>query len=189
WTSLGPAALGKKAVRATAQAVVLIGEMTWWLTQNPAVVYDNLSGPVGIVNTGARLAATSTPHPLPTTAAVPRSEAPRIDTMSPRKAGGGPFHWPRPPELRGYALLVLYMGVLSVFLAFVNLLPLPPFDGYHAAVSALELLLRRPVPARLRAGLAIAGALLFLGLVARGTVNDVTRIRTGAPPVETAARS
>jgi Zn-dependent protease len=69
-----------------------------------------------------------------------------------------------PPEasVGGYALLALnYFVLINVFLAFFNLLPIPPFDGSHI----LEGLIPRSwasVYNRLRP----VGMVLFLGLVA-----------------------
>jgi Zn-dependent protease len=69
---------------------------------------------------------------------------------------------PAEASLSGFLILALVNFLLiNVFLAFFNLLPIPPFDGSHI----LEGLLPRPLAAvyeRLRP----VGLLLFFGLVA-----------------------
>lgn len=86
------------------------------------------------------------------------------------------IYLPHLSELRGHALLFLYMGALSIVLAVVNLLPIPPLDGFQALVASAELVSRRRLPSRWRAYLSVSGALFLLLLVAIGTVNDVGRL-------------
>lgn len=80
---------------------------------------------------------------------------------------------PRPEETRGLATLMFYMGVLSVCIAFINLIPLPPFDGFHALVSAAELVIRRPISRKLRTVFGVVGVFVLLSLLVVGTKNDL----------------
>lgn len=237
WSRPSPQAALWSSLRATGQAVIIMGGMMKWLITNPDVMYEHIGGPVGIVDGGAQVAATSTRLPPPTPATLSPSEAGSVALTdspatassaatgptvhadagsSPGKAADSgtkppasvtppPTHGepasPSPPdtrwslsgiewnwsppslsETRGYALLLLYMGLLSVCIAYINLLPLPPFDGFQALLSSIEWLAGHRVPLKARAAMGVCGALLFVGLLGRGTWNDLTRdeLRTGA---------
>jgi membrane-associated protease RseP (regulator of RpoE activity) len=58
-------------------------------------------------------------------------------------------------------LLVLF-GLVNVFVGFLNLLPLPPFDGGHLAVLAVEKVRGRPVDMRRVAPISAAVAAFFI---------------------------
>jgi Zn-dependent protease len=51
---------------------------------------------------------------------------------------------------------------ISIFLALLNLLPIPPLDGFRALCISIELVLRREVPKKVLRPVLIAGA-LFIG--------------------------
>jgi membrane-associated protease RseP (regulator of RpoE activity) len=58
-------------------------------------------------------------------------------------------------------LLVLF-GLVNVFVGFLNLLPLPPFDGGHLAVLVIEKIRHRPVDMRRVAPISAAVAAFFI---------------------------
>jgi len=89
-----------------------------------------------------------------------------------------------PPDMSvgGFALLALtFFMLINVFLAFFNLLPIPPFDGSHIVEGVLP---RRwaNVYRRLRP----VGMVLFLGLVALTWYGPTSGILTHliGPPIE-----
>lgn len=76
----------------------------------------------------------------------------------------------------GVLAVLQFMGVLSINLAVLNLLPLPALDGGRLAFLAVETVTRR----RLRPGVEklihAAGMIALLGLMAVVTVNDLVRL-------------
>src|SRR5207244_9775666 len=60
-----------------------------------------------------------------------------------------------------YAFL-LYLALFNVFIGLLNLIPLPPFDGGHLAVIAVEKIRRRKVDVRRLIPLTTAVAAFFV---------------------------
>lgn len=58
--------------------------------------------------------------------------------------------------------LLFLFGIVNVFVGFLNLLPLPPFDGGHLAVLLIEKLRGRPVDMRKVAPISAAVAAFFI---------------------------
>ncbi|MBI2010005.1 MAG: site-2 protease family protein [Candidatus Chisholmbacteria bacterium] len=82
----------------------------------------------------------------------------------------------------GILPLLQFVGVLSVNLAVLNLLPLPALDGGRLAFLGFEALTGRRVHARVEQWVHAAGMALLLFLMLLVTLNDVVRI-TGAGTV------
>ncbi len=68
------------------------------------------------------------------------------------------------------------MVLLSISIALLNLLPIPGLDGGQIVVAALEGIIRRPLPERVRYGLQMAGTLLILALILFALGNDMLRM-------------
>ena len=77
---------------------------------------------------------------------------------------------------RGFIDFIFFLGLISVNLAFLNLLPIPVLDGGHILLVILEMLRGKPVPLRIQGGLQMAGALFLLGLLVFVTYNDIVRL-------------
>jgi membrane-associated protease RseP (regulator of RpoE activity) len=58
--------------------------------------------------------------------------------------------------------LLYLFGLVNVFVGFLNLLPLPPFDGGHLAILAIEKVRRRPVDLRKVIPVSAAVAAFFI---------------------------
>jgi regulator of sigma E protease len=103
---------------------------------------------------------------------VIRGDAPSEDL-------GGPLMMYRVASVsgnRGWESFLLLMALISVNLGLINLLPVPMLDGGHVLVFAIEAVRRRPLTARQRervqlAGLAVVGLITLLALR-----NDVMRL-------------
>lgn len=67
-----------------------------------------------------------------------------------------------------------FSALLSLNLAILNLLPVPPLDGGKIALHALEAI--HPRAKRLLIPVSVVGLLLLLGLMLYATVLDVTRL-------------
>ncbi|OGY17941.1 MAG: hypothetical protein A2784_00450 [Candidatus Chisholmbacteria bacterium RIFCSPHIGHO2_01_FULL_48_12] len=79
----------------------------------------------------------------------------------------------------GLLAVLQFMGVLSINLAVLNLLPLPALDGGRLAFLAVEAVTRRRIKPGVEKLVHAAGMAVLLGLMAVVTVNDVVRL-TGA---------
>ncbi len=67
------------------------------------------------------------------------------------------------------------LGLLSISLALINLLPIPLLDGGHVLFCLAEIVFRRPVPLRVQAVGTSLGIVLLGGLMALVFVNDFLR--------------
>lgn len=75
---------------------------------------------------------------------------------------------------RGPDYLLLFMGILNVSLAVLNLLPIPILDGGHLVFFALEGLFGQ-ISLRSKEIAQSFGLLIILGLMGLGVFNDLTR--------------
>jgi len=74
---------------------------------------------------------------------------------------------------------LLFIGLLSVNLAVLNVLPFPPLDGGRIAVVVLEALRRRKLPAEREALIYLAGFAVLIALVILISIQDIQRLITG----------
>lgn len=74
---------------------------------------------------------------------------------------------------------LLFIGLLSVNLAVLNVLPFPPLDGGRIAVVLLEAVRRRRIPAEREALIYLAGFAVLIALVILISINDIQRLITG----------
>lgn len=76
---------------------------------------------------------------------------------------------------------ILYMMmIITVNLGIVNLLPLPALDGGRFLFMLIEVIARRPVPAKYEGWIHAAGFLLLLVFIVIITFNDIVRLATGS---------
>ncbi len=71
------------------------------------------------------------------------------------------------------------MMMISVNLGIVNLLPLPALDGGRIVFLLIELIFRRPVPAKYEGWVHAGGMIALLALMVLVTFNDIVRIIHG----------
>ena len=76
---------------------------------------------------------------------------------------------------KGTENFIWVMALLSINLGLLNLLPIPVLDGGHLMFFALEALLRRPLPLRLREMAHLVGMTIVIGLMAIAFKNDVEK--------------
>ena len=74
---------------------------------------------------------------------------------------------------------LLFMGVLSINLAVLNVLPFPPLDGGRIAVVLLESARRRKLPAEREALIYLTGFAVLLALIVLISIQDIQRLVTG----------
>ena len=76
----------------------------------------------------------------------------------------------------GVEPLLAFIGLISVNLAVINLLPIPVLDGGAFLFLLVEGLIRRPLPARVREAFAIFGLALVVLLMVIAFKNDIFRL-------------
>jgi len=72
-----------------------------------------------------------------------------------------------------------FVGLLSVNLAVLNVLPFPPLDGGRIAVTLLEAIRRRRLPAEREALIYLTGFLVLIALVILISIQDIQRLPGG----------
>lgn len=77
---------------------------------------------------------------------------------------------------QGLKILLLFLAVISVNLAVLNVIPLPIFDGGQILFYTIEAIIRRPLPERVREYIHIGSWLLLMALVIYLTGKDIARI-------------
>jgi regulator of sigma E protease len=77
---------------------------------------------------------------------------------------------------QGASRFLEFLGLVSVSLAVLNLLPIPLLDGGHLVYYLIEFVLRRPVPEGIQFYGQQIGLVLLLGLMGLALYNDLMRI-------------
>lgn len=75
--------------------------------------------------------------------------------------------------------IVYMMAIIAVNLGIVNLLPLPALDGGRFVFLLIELVARRPVPARYERWVHAGGMIALLAFMVVITFSDIVRLVTG----------
>ena len=68
------------------------------------------------------------------------------------------------------------MALISVNLAFLNILPIPGLDGGHIFILLLESIIRRPLTLKARMVIQQIGMTFLLILMVTVVFNDITRL-------------
>jgi len=74
---------------------------------------------------------------------------------------------------------ILFVGILSVNLAVLNVLPFPPLDGGRIAVVVVEAMRRRRLPAEREALIYLTGFVVLIALVILISIQDIERLLGG----------
>lgn len=77
---------------------------------------------------------------------------------------------------QGFLATLQFMGVLSVNLAVLNILPLPALDGGHVVFLVVEKLIGKKRKNRIEGYVNTAGMIFLLSLMALITIRDITRL-------------
>lgn len=75
----------------------------------------------------------------------------------------------------GGAAFFLLLAVVSINLGILNLLPIPVLDGGHLMFYTIELIIRRPVPQKVREYAQQGGMLILIALMLLAFYNDIIR--------------
>jgi regulator of sigma E protease len=79
----------------------------------------------------------------------------------------------------GLLAIVQFVGILSINLAILNVLPFPPLDGGRIAVVLIEAVRRRRMPAEREALIYLTGFAVLIALVVLISIQDIQRLFTG----------
>lgn len=77
---------------------------------------------------------------------------------------------------KGFRKLLLFMFILSVNLALLNLLPIPLLDGGHILMLSVESLIRRPVPHIIKNAINLLGLAFLILLTLFVLKNDIRKL-------------
>jgi regulator of sigma E protease len=78
----------------------------------------------------------------------------------------------------GFDQFLFFMGIISINLAVLNLLPIPVLDGGQFLFLVAEGVLRRPLSLKLRERLTAVGLVMIVTLMGLAFWNDISRILT-----------
>ena len=76
----------------------------------------------------------------------------------------------------GWIPLFNFMALISINLAFLNILPVPGLDGGHIFIILIETIIRRPLSLKSRMVIQQVGMVLLLGLMFTVMFNDIGRL-------------
>jgi regulator of sigma E protease len=79
----------------------------------------------------------------------------------------------------GLLAVVQFVGILSINLAILNVLPFPPLDGGRIAVVLIEAVRQRRMPAEREALIYLTGFAVLIALVVLISIQDIQRLFTG----------
>lgn len=76
---------------------------------------------------------------------------------------------------QGIKIFLLFLAVISINLAILNLVPLPVLDGGQILFLLIETIIRRPIPIKIREYIHIASWLMLMALIIYISYQDVMR--------------
>jgi len=76
----------------------------------------------------------------------------------------------------GWIPFLTFMALISVNLAFINILPIPGLDGGHIIIHLIEGILRRPLTMKARITIQQIGMVFLLMLMVTVVFNDISRL-------------
>jgi len=77
---------------------------------------------------------------------------------------------------QGVAVYIGFLALISVMLAFVNILPIPALDGGHLLFFLIEAIIRKPIPDAVQILALRIGIIFLVVLMFQATVNDLLRL-------------
>ena len=76
----------------------------------------------------------------------------------------------------GWIPLLNFMALISINLAFLNILPIPGLDGGHIFIILTESIIRRPLSLKSRLVIQQIGMVFLLALMVTVMFNDISRL-------------
>ena len=72
-----------------------------------------------------------------------------------------------------------FTAMFSVWLAFINLIPIPGLDGVHVVFTIWEMITGKPVPQKVLENAQMIGVIFLMGLMLLIFGNDIFKVITG----------
>ena len=76
----------------------------------------------------------------------------------------------------GFKEALFWLGLISLNLGILNLLPIPALDGGHIVFSVVEIITKKPIKAKTMERLIIPFFVLLILAIIYFTYNDISRI-------------
>ena len=83
------------------------------------------------------------------------------------------------PETIDWEFFWGFTAMFSVWLAFLNLIPIPGLDGGHVVFTLWEMITRKPVPQKVLENAQVVGVIFLMGLMVLIFGNDILKWVTG----------
>ena len=83
------------------------------------------------------------------------------------------------PETINWEFFWSFTAMFSVWLAFLNLIPIPGLDGGHVVFTLWEMITGKPVPQKVLENAQMIGVIFLLGLMVLIFGNDIVKWITG----------
>ena len=80
---------------------------------------------------------------------------------------------PQIEAMGGAGHIFYFAGLLSINLAFFNLLPFPGLDGWQLVVTAVEAITKKKMPQKVQGIVSTIGFVLLFGLMIAVTIKDI----------------
>jgi regulator of sigma E protease len=77
---------------------------------------------------------------------------------------------------QGLPTFLGFLSLISIMLAFINILPIPGLDGGHLLNNLIEYIIRRPLPLKFQLISVQIGIFILVFIMFIATINDVVRI-------------
>ncbi|NLX58553.1 MAG: RIP metalloprotease RseP [Phycisphaerae bacterium] len=135
---------------------------------------DPIYNPLAAFNIGVKEIASKVWMQYVTIKALVRGTVPAREVSGPLRIGVVFYE----SSKMGVSTFMMLLGLVSVAIALMNAMPIPPLDGGHVVFVLAEKFLGRPVPVKVRGALTMAGTVLLLSIVAFAFFNDGRYILT-----------
>ena len=83
---------------------------------------------------------------------------------------------PQISAIGGWARIFFFAGIISINLAFFNLLPFPGLDGWALIMTLYEKIRRKKIPAKVQGIVSLVGYILLAALMVAVTVKDIIQL-------------
>jgi len=113
--------------------------------------------------------------------AFPSCAHSQVDEDEAREDTEEPAHGGEAGQEGEWFLILQFLGYVTVFIGLLNLLPLPPFDGGHLALIAIEKVRGRPVDFRRVVPISVAVLAFFAIFVGATMILDIAEPITRSP--------
>jgi regulator of sigma E protease len=77
---------------------------------------------------------------------------------------------------QGLSVFLGFLAIISIMLAFINILPIPGLDGGHLFNCLIEFIIRRPLSLKYELISIQVGMILLVAIIVLGTLNDILRL-------------